>query len=83
MFGLILHFKIKFVQSFALNSKALKPNRKMSDICPNLKENIPKNDQKKFVADLQYDLNTLASYNIARMGITQKELKEWKTWIKY
>jgi Fic family protein len=44
-----------------------------------LKENIPKNDQKKFVADLQHDLNTLASYNIAGMGITQKQLKEWKT----
>jgi len=26
-----------------------------------LKENVPKNDQKKFVADLQHDLNTLAS----------------------
>jgi Fic family protein len=43
-----------------------------------LKENLPANDQEKFVADLQHDLKTLASYNIAGMGITQKELIEWK-----
>ena len=43
-----------------------------------LKENVPENDQKKFVADLRHDLRTLASYNIAGMGITQKELQEWK-----
>ncbi len=43
-----------------------------------LTKNVPENDQKKFVADLQHDLNTLASYNIAGIGITQKELEDWK-----
>jgi len=42
-----------------------------------LKENVPENDHKKFTADLQHDLSTLASYNIAGMGITQKQLEEW------
>jgi Fic family protein len=43
-----------------------------------LKENVAKNDQKKFLLDLQHDLNTLDSYNIIGMGITKKELKQWK-----
>ena len=43
-----------------------------------LKENVAVNEQEKFAADLEYDLNTLASYNIAGMGITQKQLEEWK-----
>lgn len=43
-----------------------------------LTENVPKNDQEKFGADLQHDLKALAPYNIAGMGITQKELAEWK-----
>jgi len=44
-----------------------------------LKENVAENEQEKFEADLQHDLNTLASYNIAGMGITQKQLEKWKT----
>jgi len=43
-----------------------------------LKEKVPENEQEKFVADLQHDLNTLAPYNIAGLGITQKELEEWQ-----
>jgi len=43
-----------------------------------LKENVAENEQEKFKADLQHDLNTLASYNIAGIGITQKQLEDWK-----
>jgi len=43
-----------------------------------LTENVAKNDQEKFRADLHYDLETLAPYNIAGMGISRKELAEWK-----
>ena len=43
-----------------------------------IKNNISKNDHKKFLLDLQHDLNTLDSYNIMGMGITKKELDKWK-----
>jgi Fic family protein len=43
-----------------------------------LTENVAKNDQEKFRADLQHDLKILAPYNIVGMGITQKELAEWQ-----
>jgi hypothetical protein len=43
-----------------------------------LTENVPKNDQKKFLVDLEHDLKTLAPYNIAGMGITKKELEDWQ-----
>jgi hypothetical protein len=43
-----------------------------------LKDNVAENEQEKFAADLEHDLKTLASYNIAGMGITQKQLEEWK-----
>jgi len=43
-----------------------------------LKENVHENEQEKFLADLQHDLKTLAPYNIAGMGITQTELREWQ-----
>jgi Fic family protein len=43
-----------------------------------LKENVAENELEKFEADLQHDLKTLAPYNIAGMGITLKQLEEWK-----
>jgi len=43
-----------------------------------LTENVAKNDQEKFRADLQHDLKILAPYNIVGMGITQKKLAEWQ-----
>ncbi|MBU2709281.1 Fic family protein [Zooshikella marina] len=41
-------------------------------------EEIPIEHQAKFMADVVFDLNNLQPFSISGMGISQRELEEWK-----
>jgi len=48
-----------------------------SEINDFVKSHVENTAQEKFLSDLQFDLDELAPYRIAGMGLTQDELTKW------